>query len=108
MPGPRRFQTISVTASCVTGAAVALWAVAISGDLGELHTPVLSDDRAGAVMAGIAAVFLWTARWLANFIATGGIVFMIDAMLSQRTWYRRRLGTATAPQRKVASPRHAR
>lgn len=105
--GPRRFQRISVTAICVTGAAAVLWAIAISGDLGELHTPVLPDDRAGAAVASVAAVILWTAKWLANFIATGGIVFMVDAMISQRTWYRRRLGTATAPQR-VPSPRHAR
>lgn len=107
MPGPRRVRKITVTAVSVSVFAAALWGVAVSGIWHRIPLAALTDDQVGAGTATIAAVILWSARWLATVISTGGIVFLIDAMLTQRAWYRRRLGTATGPLR-FPSPRHAR
>lgn len=111
MPGLHRFQTISVAASCVTGAAIVLWGIALAAIWHHLSRSALSDDQTGAMTSTLAAVILWSARWLGRVLAGAvggsGIAYLIDVMLNQRAWYRRRLRTATGPLR-LPSPRHAR
>lgn len=111
MPGPRRFQTISVTASSVTGAALALWGIALWAIWHHIPRPALSDDQTGAMTATLAAVILWSAWWLGRVLAAAiggsGIAYLIDVMLNQRAWYRRRLGSASGPL-PMPSPRQAR
>jgi hypothetical protein len=76
---------------------VAFWAVA-------LWAPVDPRNVVGACAAAattsLAAVACWLARWLGG----RGMVFLLDAMLTQRAWYRRRLGVS-GPLR---AARHAR
>lgn len=105
MPGQRRFQKITVTAVLVTAAAVLLSGVAVAGIWHHVADVILADDRAGAVVASVAAVILWTGRWLAGFLAGGGMIYLIEAMLIQRA-RSRRLGVVTGPL--VRAPRHAR
>lgn len=108
MPGPRRFRAMSVIACSVSAAALILAGVAVAAIWVPMRHVALTDDQFFAATAAIAAVILWTGRWLANVIATCGIAFVIEAMLSQRAWYRRRLGTATGPLRRLQSPRRVR
>lgn len=108
MPGPRcfRFRKITVTASAFTAVAVVLIGVAVAGIWHHVADVALDDDRSGAVVASLAAVILWSARWLAGFIAGGGMLYVIDMMLIQRA-STRRLRAVTGPLR-VPSARHAR
>jgi hypothetical protein len=111
MPVSRRFQAISVTASCAAATAAVLWGIALAAIWHHLSRPALSDDQMGAMTSTLAAVILWSVRWLGRVLAGAvggsGIAYLIDVMLNQRAWYRRRLRTATGPLR-LPSPRHAR
>lgn len=102
MPGPRRFTRITVTAVALTAAGAALWGAAIW----RPAAPVMADDRSAAVAVSVIAGQLWLGRWLGGLLTGGAVGYLLDAVLNQRAWYRRRLGV-TGPLRAPAA-RHAR
>lgn len=93
-----RFRNITITATCVTAVAVFFWGVVLAALRVRVAPDVLADDRSGAVVASVATLFLWAARWLAAFFAGGGMVYLLDMMLSQRG-QETRLRALTGPLR---------
>ena len=94
MPGPSRFRMLTVTASAVTVTAPVMWYTVWTWR-GSGASALLADDRSGAAVLSVIAVVLWCFRWLAILVTsllTGGAVgYLLDAMLTQRALYRKRL-----------------
>lgn len=88
MPHFRKLRTISVTSVSVSVTALIFWGVAVDAIWKPMGAPALGDDRAAAVTLSVAAVLLWAVQWLSG----RGMIYLLDAMLTQRAWYRKRLG----------------
>lgn len=52
----------------------------------SMSPTALGDDQSAAVMTGILAGMLWLARWLGG----RAMVYLLDAMLTQRARYQGR------------------
>lgn len=95
-----RFQTISVTAVAVSF----ITALSCAGVACEPMRSRLFAVCMGAAVAGTpTAALLWAVRWLRG----GGMGYVLDALLNQRDWYRRRL-RMTGPLHHRHVARHAR
>jgi hypothetical protein len=68
----------------VSVTALAFWGIAIAGIWEPFAGTALDDDRAAAVVTGVAAVLLWLARWLTDRLKDDGMAYLVDSMLIQR------------------------
>lgn len=106
MPGPSRFRVLTFAACAVTGTAAVLAAVAVAGIWHSFSPAAMADDRSAAVAASVIAGQIWAVRWVSYLLTGGAVGYMIDAMLTQRALYRKRL-RLSGPLRKARPERSA-
>lgn len=80
-------------AASATGAALALWGIALAS-IGHPDTTALADDRAGALALTVISAALWGFGWLRG----RAIAYMLDMMLNQRAATRRAAPTVPLPK----------
>lgn len=74
------FSAITAVSISFTAASAALSGVATAAVWVSVPMVALADDQSAAVETGIIASVLWVGRWLGG----KGMVFLLDAMLTQR------------------------
>lgn len=102
----RGARSITVIAVWATVIAFALWVIAVAAIWLPLSDRAYGDIRAAADFTATSAVMLWLFRWLGN----KGMLYLIEMLLTQRDWTRRRLPSSGPHQamRPVPPARHAR